>query len=223
MGKVWDNNFKKLCEFKNLHGHTNVPKSFEDTKLARLVISLRQQKRSGSLKPERELALLQLGFDFDPLESKWQSNYKSVVEFYRLNGHASPNRRSDNEHERGLAEWVHRMHKLVRECELDRDKVRQLQLINIDGNPAEYRINRDGLPRVFASFIERLNSQIARTGSDMHSNITDQGLYQWLVLQDERINASLITPREYTTLMHTGFTLEIAATQKVVQFRQKSA
>ena len=223
MGKVWENNFEKLCNFKKLHGHTNVPKSFEDTKLARLVISLRQQKRNGTLKPERELALLQLGFDFDPLESKWQSNYQSVVEFYRLNGHSSPNRRSDNEHERGLAEWVHRMHKLVRECELSRDKVRQLQLINIDGNPSEYRLNRDGLPRNFANFLGRLKTQIERTGPDMHSNITDQALYQWLVLQDERISASLITPKEYASLMHSGFTLEIAATQKVVEFRRKTA
>lgn len=223
MSRIWDINFQKLCDYKLLHGDTNVPKSYADTKLARLVISLRQQKRNKTLKPERELALLQIGFDFDPHETKWQLNYNSVVEYYRLNGHSSPNRRSDNEHERTLAEWVHRMHKLVRESELSRDKIEQLKLINIDGNPADHHLNEQGIPNKFARFMDRLKIQIQKTGTEIDNRIVDQELYQWLVLQHYRIQASVILPTEYTNLIRTDFSLKLAQSNTVVTFEKKIA
>ena len=223
MSKIWQRNFDKLCEFKDSHGHTNVPKSYHDSKLARLVISLRQQKRNNSLKPERELALLQIGFDFDPHETKWQSNYQSVVEYYRLNGHSSPNRRSDNEHERTLAEWVHRMHKLVRERELEADKIAQLKLINIDGNPAAHRLNAQGLPEAFAANLERLVIQIQRHGETIDSSMLDQNLYEWVKFQDKRIKAALITPREYTSLLRTNMKLAEVESGKIIEFVRRVA
>lgn len=223
MSKIWQRNFDKLCEFKNSYGHTNVPKSYHDSKLARLVISLRQQKRNNTLKPERELALLQLGFDFDPHETKWQSNYQSVVEYYRLNGHSSPNRRSDNEHERTLAEWVHRMHKLVRENELEAEKVAQLKLINIDGNPTAYRLNQQGLPEVFAQNLERLMLHIQRHGTCLEASTLDSDIYEWVLFQDKRIKSALITPKEYTSLIRTNMKLAEVESGKVIEFVRKVA
>ena len=223
MSKIWQRNFDKLCEFKNSYGHTNVPKSYHDSKLARLVISLRQQKRNNSLKPERELALLQLGFDFDPHETKWQSNYQSVVEYYRLNGHSSPNRRSNNEHERTLAEWVHRMHKLVRENQLETEKVEQLKLINIDGEPASHRHNAQGLPHTFSQYLEKLMIQIQRHGNTIDSSMLDQDLYQWVLFQDKRIKSALITPKEYTTLIRTNMIIAEAESGKIIEFVTRAA
>ena len=89
MSKIWQNNLIKLLQFKAEFGHTNVPKSYADKRLARLVTTLRQQKRYRTLKPERELALHQIGFDFEPLQTQWLVNYNKVIDFYRLNGHAS--------------------------------------------------------------------------------------------------------------------------------------
>ncbi len=223
MSRIWQQNFKKLCDYKELHGDTNVPKSYSDTKLARLVISLRQQKRNNTLKPERELALRQIGFDFDPHETKWQSNFQSVVEFYRLNGHSSPNRRSENEHERALAEWVHRMHKLVREGQLSSDKIDQLRLVNIDGSPAEHHLNQQGIPHCFAAYMDRLKIQIQKTGPLIDNRIADRELYDWLVLQHQRINAALILPREYSNLIRTNFSLKLANSDNIVNFEKKSA
>ena len=167
--------------------------------------------------------MIQIGFDFDPHETKWQSNYQSVVEFYRLNGHSSPNRRSDNEHERTLAEWVHRMHKLVRESQLSRDKIDQLRLINIDGNPADHHLNEQGIPNKFASYMDRLKIQIQKTGTLLDNTIADRALYDWLVLQHHRIQASVILPTEYTNLIRTDFSLKLAQSNNVVTFEKKSA
>ena len=223
MSKIWQRNFDRLCAFKDTYGHTNVPKSYHDSKLARLVISLRQQKRTNSLKPERELALLQLGFDFDPHETKWQSHYKSVVEYYRLNGHSSPNRRSHNDHERTLAEWVHRMHKLVRDNQLEQEKIEQLKLINIDGDPASHRLNAQGLSHTFTEYLDKLMIHIQRYGKTIDSSMLDQDLYQWLLFQDKRIKSALITPKEYTSLIRTNITVAEVHSGKVIEFAIRAA
>jgi len=114
MSTNWQKNLNKLIGYKVVHGNVDVPITYTDKQLARLVTTLRQQKRSGTLKPERELILFQLGFDFEPMETRWLNMYTKVLDFYLLNGHASPNRRSDSKYERMLADWVHRMHKLIR-------------------------------------------------------------------------------------------------------------
>ncbi len=208
MSNIWQKNLDKLFQFKAEHGHINVPKGYPDQQLARLVTTLRQQKRYGTLKAERELALHQLGFDFDPLQTLWLNNYQKIIEFYRMNGHTSPNRRSDNEHERSLADWVHRMHKLCRSNELSKDKKHKLKLINIDGDPASYRLSRLGLPRVFEAMLEKLTNHIKQQGPVINRNTTDSDLFDWLHFQQQRINSALITPKEYSALMNSVFTIK---------------
>ena len=181
---------------------------YTDKQLARLVTTLRQQKRYGTLSSERELALHRIDFDFEPMQSQWINIYNKMVEYYRLNGHASPNRRSNNEHERALADWTHRMHKMIRKNELDDEKLYKLKLLNIDGKPSEHRIGLSGLPASFEQNLERLNKYINSNGTFIHAGISDPTLYKWILFQQQRINASLITPTEYSALIKTGFQLE---------------
>jgi len=208
MSNIWQRNLNKLMQFKAEFGHVNVPKSYSDKQLARLVTTIRQQKRYGTLSSERELALHRIGFDFEPMQSQWLNVYNKVAEYYRLNGHASPNRRSDNEHERALADWTHRMHKMIRNNQLDKEKVYKLSLINIDGKPTEHKLGLTGLPKSFEKKLERLKKYISNNSTLIHSNMSDPALYHWILLQQQRINAALITPAEYSALTKTGFKLE---------------
>ena len=208
MSSIWQKNLNKLLQFKAEFGHVNVPKSYADKQLARLVTTLRQQKRYGTLSSERELALHRIDFDFEPMQSQWLNVYSKVVEYYRLNGHASPNRRSDNEHERALADWTHRMHKMIRKNELDVEKVYKLKLINIDGKPSEHRIGLSGLAASFEQKLERLNKYIGTNSTLIHAGMSDPTVYQWVLFQQQRIKAALITPTEYSSLLRTGFQLE---------------
>jgi len=208
MSFIWQRNLNKLLQFKAEFGHVNVPKSYADEKLARLVTSLRQQKRRGTLSSERELALHRIDFDFEPLQTQWLNVYSKIVEYYRLNGHVSPNRRSDNEHERALADWTHRMHKMIRRNELDDEKVYKLKLIYIDGNPSEHRIGLSGLATSFEQNLERLNKYIQTNGTLIHAGMSDPIVYQWVLFQQQRITTALIRPTEYFHLMKTGFQLE---------------
>ncbi len=209
MSNIWQKNLDKLIQFKAEYGHVNVPKSYADQQLARLVTTLRQHKRYGTLKAERELALHQIGFDFDPLQTLWLNNYQKIIEFYRMNGHASPNRRSENEHERALADWVHRMHKLYRNNELSEDKKQKLKLVNIDGDPAGQRHSRHGLPRAFEDMLKRLTNHIKQQGPEINPLTTDSDLFDWLLIQQQRINSALILSKEYSLLLNTGFSIKL--------------
>jgi len=208
MSKIWQKNLNKLIRFKTEFGHTNVPKSYVDQKLARLVTTLRQQKRYGTLNPERELALHQIGFDFEPLQSQWIRTYDKVVEYYKISGHTYPNRRSKNEYERALAEWVYRMHKLIRSNELTKEKIEKLNLINIDGYPSNCKINRNGLPEGFQKMFDKLTNYIQTHSSVISLETADPSLHSWASLQQQRINLSLISPKEYVSLIKTGFYVE---------------
>ena len=205
MSTIWKANINKLLEFKAEFGHPNVPKSYADKKLFRLVTSLRQQKRYGTLKAERELALHQMGFHFEPLQTLWIKTYNQVIAFYRLNGHSSPKRKSDNEHERALADWVHRMHKMVRRNQLTEEKCTKLKLINIDGNPSGHKITKSGLPLLFETMLERLQHYIKNYSSVIHKDMADPILYQWVKFQQARIDTSVISTKEYSALIRTGF------------------
>ncbi len=208
MNDIWQQNYNKLLKYQESYGDTNVPKNYVDQKLARLVITLRQQKRLGILPAERELALHQIGFEFEPQDTHWTKVYNSVVDFYKLNGHASPKRRSENEHERALGNWVHRMHKLIRNGQLSDDKIFQLSLINIDGDPAKYKITNKGLPEIFNTMLNRLKSHIDVYGPVIHSEMIEPDLNSWLVLQVNRIKNSLISSKEYVALVKTGFSAD---------------
>ena len=221
MNSTWQKNLNKLIQFKNEFGHLNVPKSYPDRQLARLVTTIRQQNRYRTLTSDRELALLRLGFDFEPMQSQWLKSYAKIVEYYRLKGHASPNRRSENEHERALADWVHRMHKLIRKNDLDEDKVDKLKLLNIDGKPSEHKIGMNGLPSSFDQYLIRLRSYIENNGATIDSQMHESSLYNWILLQRKRINASLISPLEYSSLIKTGLKFEeqsSTVSAKVIKF-----
>jgi hypothetical protein len=205
MSTIWEKNLNKLLDFKTEFGHSNVPKSYADKKLSRLVTTLRQQKRYGTLKAERELTLHQIGFDFEPLQTQWIKSYNQVIEFYRLNGHTSPKRRSDNEHERAIADWVHRMHKMVRRNQLSNEKCEKLKMINIDGNPSDHKITKSGLPLAFETMLGRLKHYIKNFSSVIHKDMADPALYQWVKFQQTRIDASVISTKEYSVLIKTGF------------------
>ena len=218
MSNIWEQNLDKLKAFKRDYGHTNVPKNFPDQKLARLVVTLRYQKRKGQLKPERELELYKLGFDFEPQMSQWHKTYDQLVEFIKLNGFQMPSRRSEHEHERTLADWVHRMHKLIRQDALSIEQTHLLSLLNIDGNPADYRLTPRGLPEKFEKLLQRLRAYQQQHSAVVTQQMADPVLYRWLLLQKERIDKALISPKEYSALLKTGLKIESDSKRSPIYF-----
>jgi hypothetical protein len=208
MSTIWEQNLEKLTAFKRDHGHTNVPKNYTDEKLARLVVTLRYQKRKGTLTADKELDLYKLGFDFEPHKTQWNKMYEQVIEFFKLNGFKLPSRRSSNDFERSLADWVHRMHKLIRTESLDIEQTHKLALLNIDGNPKEYRLTPRGFPKKFENMLNRLKQYQQQNGKVLTQHMADPVLYQWIMVQKARIEAATISPVEFSALLKTDLSIQ---------------
>eukprot|EP00985_Skeletonema_marinoi_P001828 scaffold734_cov152-Skeletonema_marinoi.AAC.4 len=82
----WENSFAKLVAYKEQHGDTNVPQSYEDKQLAIWVMTTRAQYRkmqqgehSPSLTEERVAQLEEEGFVWDVRANIWNIHYQKLV------------------------------------------------------------------------------------------------------------------------------------------------
>jgi hypothetical protein len=86
----WERRFQDLLEFKEMHGHCNVPLLWpENPKLGTWADNQRKFYRKGKLRKEREYRLRKLDFRFGLREAAWQEMFKQLVKFKQGFGHAN--------------------------------------------------------------------------------------------------------------------------------------
>jgi predicted helicase len=103
IGVSWDEMFGQLLAFRNQYQHCLVPKSYGDGSLATWVEKNRAKKKAETVKPERERALNDVGFDWDPIATRWQRLYARLNQYHDAHGHCCPPRSyADKE----LVYWV---------------------------------------------------------------------------------------------------------------------
>ena len=77
----WDTRFTELRQFQREHDHCNVPATYRlNRPLGYWVATQRKTHRNGTLKPEREEALTNLGFEFEPLKTWYRNGPRNVDE-----------------------------------------------------------------------------------------------------------------------------------------------
>jgi superfamily II DNA or RNA helicase len=86
IGVSWDEMFGRLLSFRARHGDCLVSESYGDGSLATWCEKNRAKKKAGTLKPERERALTEIGFDWDPRENTWQELYARLVKYREAHG-----------------------------------------------------------------------------------------------------------------------------------------
>jgi Helicase associated domain len=109
--KEWYEGYCLLQDYRTKFGNTLVPRNFQNikkfassqdigssvsdicsyeklSKLGRWVGAQRKSFKKGGLEKFKVYALNQLGFDFDPAETRWKSQYQLLVKFVQENGHA---------------------------------------------------------------------------------------------------------------------------------------
>jgi hypothetical protein len=103
IGVSWDEMFGRLLSFRERYQDCLVPASYGDGTLGRWCEKNRSKKKAGTLKPERERALNEIGFDWDPRENTWQEFYGRLVKYREAHGDCCPPR---GYKDKQLTTWV---------------------------------------------------------------------------------------------------------------------
>ena len=101
--RIWLEKFQLLKEYRDLHGHCNVPQyeKFRGCQLGFWVSNLRMLRKRGTLRHDRFELLQSLKFvwvsregslwsdhrDTDRIDTLWESMYQQLVDFYKDYGH----------------------------------------------------------------------------------------------------------------------------------------
>ena len=121
----WERNFQCLSVFKNQEGNCVVPLRHQegDIKLGSWVVDLRRFR--STLSEENVTRLSEIGFTWDLLESRWESNYECLVNFYNREGHSIVQRKHV-ENGNKLGDWVHWQRVQINKDLLSAEKIERL-------------------------------------------------------------------------------------------------
>ena len=129
----WNENFDKLCAYKEKHGNTLVPKSKKASHFAKWVSKQRQAFKRNKISPDRLGKLNSIGFDFDPIENEWHKNFNKLVAYKLQHGHMifEDKRKYKKYIYIKLSVWVQNQRKLFRENDLPQEKIDKLEQLGI--------------------------------------------------------------------------------------------
>ena len=149
---TWEERIERLKQFREKHGHTNVPKDYpDDPDLAKWVRRVRQGFRhrqldkpyapAATLPDERLGELVMLGFEFETEDTRilttWEESFQELVKFEKRHGHCRPNKTAEaSEYER-LNKWVSTQVLQInnkmegKQCTLSESKIARLRALGI--------------------------------------------------------------------------------------------
>jgi predicted helicase len=109
IGSNWDERFGGLVAYKAQHGDCNVPRHWPEVHgLGSWVSTQRQDKKAGRLSPDRQRRLVEVDFEWDPQEAKWDNQFAALVQYKAQYGDCNvPASWSENP---ALASWQYGCH-----------------------------------------------------------------------------------------------------------------
>lgn len=133
----WWDGLAELTTYRARHGHLYPPPKYvTDTghKLGRWTQSVRFDHKHKILPADRLDALLNLGFDFDPLASRWAAGLNAVTEFHRTHGHLTiPN--NYQPHGIRAAKWLRSQRREHHIGRLSPNRTALLDALGMNWNP----------------------------------------------------------------------------------------
>eukprot|EP00804_Cyclotella_cryptica_P002606 CCRYP_010418-RA/>CCRYP_010418-RA protein AED:0.14 eAED:-0.15 QI:0/0/0/1/0/0/2/0/325 len=111
--EAWDRAFEMLLQFRETHGHCNIPQRSDDmneAKLGKWVASQRVAYNKGKLPCGRIDKLNSINFIWSVKSEKpdeaWDRNFMMLLQFREIHGHCDVPQRSDNMDDTKLGRWV---------------------------------------------------------------------------------------------------------------------
>lgn len=158
----WEDYYKQLVEYKNEHGHPNVPRFWKEN--FHLAEWVRRQRRDYRLKRRlwknnRYERLVELGFNFEPPNNKnpsFEDRLEECKDFRRRTGHLTiPDATEDAANitpdERSFRQWALKIRREYRKFQdgllsyLDKRKIKELDKLQFDWTIYQ-KLNADGTP-----------------------------------------------------------------------------
>ncbi len=129
----WQTSYEALKQFKAIHNHSNVPRFYKDTSLGIWVNIQRQFYRKQKLSQAKIKLLNAIGFDWEPLNTSWQTSYEALKQFKAIYNHSNvPQTYKD----KSLGGWVSKQRQLYSKQKLSEAKIKLLNAIGFDWDPA---------------------------------------------------------------------------------------
>lgn len=141
---MWEERFRRLSEWKRIHGHCAVP--IAQGELGTWVSKQRQLRKRGKLSKEKIDALDSLQFTWSTAEADWEDKFKRLCEWTRDHGHASV---PFNEGELGW--WVNTQRQCKRKGKLSPTREARLQSLGFIWNPSNSRSRTSNTNTVVSS------------------------------------------------------------------------
>ena len=127
---LWGRRYNQLIEFKEVHGHCNVPQRYApNVELGRWVKDQRTFKTKGKLSEDRIELLEAIGFSWRLKcnESFWDEQLKNLVAYKKK--HGNYNVSMSNSENVQLARWVDRQRRAKKSGKLTEMRMKQLESI----------------------------------------------------------------------------------------------
>jgi superfamily II DNA or RNA helicase len=134
----WDVNFGKLVQFKEEHGHCRVPVTYPSDRLfASWIRSLRRAYIERKIPIIRFKRLTEIGFEWDPQSTAWESSLGALKEFIATNGHCNvPYSYSLNPK---LGSWVTTQRRQYNIGKLSSERIKILKGLGMEWDPYDAR------------------------------------------------------------------------------------
>jgi hypothetical protein len=133
----WDQNFAKLAEFKEEHGHCRVPAVYKiDPDLGHWIRNQRDRYKKGKIHPDRITKLESLGFEWELLDVEWVLNLEKLEIFKAQHGHCRVPQHYNLDPQFG--QWVSRQRTFHSKGKLSPSRIASLEAINFLWDPLSH-------------------------------------------------------------------------------------
>jgi superfamily II DNA or RNA helicase len=128
---IWEIKFEALVQYKATHGDCRVSKrSSDDVELGWWVVVQRRRFQDGTLSADQINRLEKIGFEWDPLNSDWESLFKDLESYKSEHGDC---RVSSGYHaNKPLAAWVNNQRQNYRKGILTAERIAKLEKLGFE-------------------------------------------------------------------------------------------
>lgn len=133
IASAWEENFLSLIDYKAKYGNSNVPAKWTANQgLGNWVAMQRALKANGELPKERISRLNAIGFDWVPILSVWEENFRALEQYKKQKGDCNvPARWPQNQ---VLATWIRVQRRTKFSGKMSKERVERLTALGFDWN-----------------------------------------------------------------------------------------